>query len=74
MELLVDDVLSPDKNKKRRGLEGLLQETRRNRGRIVISNIPRFFIAIHESLSDSESEITSNALQVLQEIIPVPFT
>lgn len=74
MEGLVDEALNPDRSKKKSGLEGLLLEIRKTRGCIVISNISRFFIALQECLQESDSEIVTLTLHILQETIPVSFT
>lgn len=71
MEGLVDEAFNPDRSKKKAGLEGLLSEVKKTRGCIVISNITRFFIALQECLLESDIEIVTLTLQILQETIPV---
>ena len=71
MEALIDEVLSSDRVKKKLGLEGLLAEVKKSRGNVTISNLTRFFIGLQDALGNSDTEIVSNALIILQEIIPV---
>ena len=71
MEALLDDASSSEPFKIHQGLEGLLQEIRKNRGILPISNLSMFFSMLKDNLNATDWNALNLSLQVIQEIIPV---
>ncbi|OMJ84419.1 hypothetical protein SteCoe_14497 [Stentor coeruleus] len=70
MEVLIEEASSNIISKKKQALETLLNEIRKNRGTLPISNFSRFFSIVKERLQESDLDLLSITLQICQEIIP----
>jgi hypothetical protein len=58
-------------SRKKQGLESLLQELRKTRGSLSLSNLSKFFTMLKERLKENDWDLISLTLQVTQDIIPV---